>query len=73
MMRANEGGPLQVKKARKVQRFTVVLERDEDGLYVERSDPWIWLVFNSLKSPHDCLKSMVGDFESDRYRTTSRD
>ncbi len=73
MMRANEGGPLQVKKARKVQRFTVVLERDEDGLYVEPSDPWIWLVFNSLKPPHDCLKSMVGDFESDRYRTTSRD
>ena len=29
-----KGRPLQVRKARKVQRFTVVLERDEDGLYV---------------------------------------
>jgi predicted RNase H-like HicB family nuclease len=26
--------PLHVKKLRKVQRFTVVLERDEDGMYV---------------------------------------
>jgi predicted RNase H-like HicB family nuclease len=25
---------LKVKKGRKVQRFTVVLERDEDGVYV---------------------------------------
>ena len=28
------GRVLQVKKSRKVRRFTVVLERDEDGLYV---------------------------------------
>jgi hypothetical protein len=29
-----EGRPFPVRKARKVQRYTVVLERDEDGLYV---------------------------------------
>jgi predicted RNase H-like HicB family nuclease len=28
------GRPLQVKKVRKVQRYTVVLERDDDGLCV---------------------------------------